>query len=144
LPFTAWLVETDTMAARGETVLSLVSRVFLDERERIIQRLKDSGRTVLLDYLLQQVQQFRQGGEEFAMQHTDCEYLGLVEEDLQTAVLEQIPPERRIRGLPPEDRLRGLPPEDRLRGLPPEEIVRSLSPEDQRRLWELLNQQRRG
>jgi hypothetical protein len=69
--------------------------------------------------LLQQIQQFRTLGEGFAMQHTDTEYLGELEEDLKTAVLEAIPPEDRLRGLPPEDRLRGLTPEElsRLREL---------------------------
>ncbi len=50
-----------------------------------------------------QVQQFRSLGEDFAMQHKDSEYLGEVEEELQTAVLEAIPAEKRLRGLPPED-----------------------------------------
>jgi hypothetical protein len=88
--------------------------------------------------VLQQIQQFRHLGEEFAMQHKDSEYLGELEEELQTAVLEAIPPERRLRGLPPEDRLRGLPPEDRLRGLPPEERLKGLSQEELDRLRELL------
>ncbi len=34
-PFTTWLVETDVMAKRGQPTLSLVSRVFLNEHERI-------------------------------------------------------------------------------------------------------------
>jgi hypothetical protein len=37
LPFTAWMVETDVMAEHGQPVLSLVSRVFLDDRKRIIE-----------------------------------------------------------------------------------------------------------
>ena len=48
-----------------------------------------------------QIQQFRKFGEDFAMQHKDSEYLGEVEEELQTAVLEAIPAEKRLRGLPP-------------------------------------------
>ena len=32
LPFTTWLVETDVMAERGQPILSLVSRVFLNDR----------------------------------------------------------------------------------------------------------------
>jgi hypothetical protein len=58
--------------------------------------------------MLQQVQQFRRFGEDFAMQHKDSEYLGEVEAELRTAVLEAIPPEERLRGLPPEERLRGV------------------------------------
>ncbi len=64
------------------------------------------------------------------MQHKDSEYLGEVEEELQTAVLEAIPAEKRLRGLLPEERLRGLPPEERVRGLPPEARMHGLSPEE--------------
>jgi hypothetical protein len=84
----------------------------------------------LLYYMLQQVQQFRSLGEDFAMQHKDSEYLGEVDKELQTAVLEAIPAEKRLRGLLPEERLRGLLPEERVRGLPPEARVRGLSPEE--------------
>lgn len=62
--------------------------------------------------MLQQIQQFSHLGEEFAMQHTDAEYLGELKQDLITAVLEAIPPEERLRGLPPEERLRGLSEEE--------------------------------
>jgi hypothetical protein len=151
LPFATWLVESDVMAERGEPVLSLVSRVFLKHRERIIEQLTHTGHVALLYYMLQQVQQFRSLGEDFAMQHKDSEYLGEVEEELLTTVLEAIPAEKRVRGLPPEDRLRGLDPEellrglgpedrlrglgleDRLRGLDPEELLRALGPEDRLR-----------
>jgi hypothetical protein len=51
------------------------------------------------------------------MQYRYSENLKELEEDLLTAVLEEVPAERRLRGLPPEDRLRGLTPEDRLAGL---------------------------
>jgi hypothetical protein len=80
--------------------------------------------------MLQQVQQFRKFGEDFAMQHRDSEYLDEVEAELRTAVLEAMPPEERLRGLPPEERLRGLPPEERLRGLPPNERLRGVSFEE--------------
>ena len=92
--------------------------------------------------MLQQVQQFRSLGEDFAMQHKDSEYLGAVEEELQTAVLEAIPAEKRLRGLPPEERLRGLPPEARVRGLSPEELLGGLSEEQAARLRELLERRR--
>jgi hypothetical protein len=146
MPFKTWLMETDVMAERGQPVLSLVSRVFLRDGERIIQLLTQTGHLALLHYALQQVQQFRKLGKDFAMQHKDSEYLGRVDEEWQTALLEAIPPERFVRRLtedpdeelqrsvleaiPPEKRLRGLPPEERLRGLPPEERLRGLSPED--------------
>ncbi len=37
------------------------------------------------------------------MQHADTEYMGELEEKLQTAVLETIPVEKRLRGLSPEE-----------------------------------------
>ena len=98
-----------------------------------MEQLTHTGHVDLLCYMLQQVQQFRRFGEDFAMQHKDSEYLGEVEAELRTAVLEAIPPEERLRGLPPEERLRGLPPEERLRGLPPEERLRGLPPEERLR-----------
>ena len=85
---------------------------------------------MLLCYTLQKIEQSRSMGEEFAMQHADTETMGELEEELQTAVLEAIPVERRLRGLPAEERLRGLPAEERLRGLPAEERLRGLSPEE--------------
>ena len=101
----------------------------------------------LLYYMLQQVQQFRSLGEDFAMKHKDSEYLGEVEEELQTAVLEAIPAEKRLRGLLPEERcgllpVRGLPPEARVRGLSPEELLGGLSEEQAARLRELLERRR--
>ena len=75
----------------------------------------------MLYYMLQQVQEFPSSGEDFAMQHKDSEYLGEVEEELQTAVLEAIPVERRLRGLTPEELLRVLSPEEMVRGLSKEQ-----------------------
>ena len=73
------------------------------------------------------------------MQHAETQYMTEVEEELQTAVLETIPVEKRLRGLPPEERLRGLSPEDRVRGLSPEELAGGLSKEQAARLRELLD-----
>ena len=123
-PWTSWLVETDAMAEVGQPLLSLVSHVLLADRARIMERLKGSGRVSLLTYALQQIQQFRTLGEDFAMQHTDTEHLSELEEEIRTAVLEAIPPEDRLRGLSPEDVLRGIPPEERLKGLTADELAR--------------------
>ncbi len=122
-PFTMWLVETDVMAKRGQPVLSLVSRVLLSDRKRIIEQLTRTGHGLLLWYVLQQIEQFRKMGKEFAMQHADTEYMGDLEEELQTAVLETIPVEKRLRGLPPEERLRGLSPEELADGLTEEQAA---------------------
>ena len=150
-PFTMWLIETDVMAELGQPVFSLVSRVFLNEHERIIEQLTRTGHGMLLCYTLQQIEQFRSLGEEFAMQHADTEYMGELEEELQTAVLEAIPVERRLRGLAAEERLRGLSSEEVLRRFTPrevlgrftpEELAGGLSDEQAERLRELLEQKR--
>ena len=137
-PFTMWLIETDVMAELGQPIFSLVSRVFLKEHERIIEQLTRTGHGMLLCYTLQQIEQFRSLGEEFVMQHADTEYMGELEEELQTAVLEAIPVERRLRGLPAEERLRGLSPEEVLRRFTPEQVAGGLSDEQAARLRELL------
>jgi len=142
LQFDTWLVETNVMAEHGHPILSLVSGVFLDEHERIIEQLKRSGHAHLLSYMLQQIQQFRHLGEDFSMQHKDSEYLGELEEELQTAVLEAIPAEKRVHGLSPDERLHGLSPDERLRGLSPEEVAAGLSEEQLARLRELLERER--
>jgi hypothetical protein len=123
-PFTMWLIETDVMAELGQPVFSLVSRVFLKEHERIIEQLTRTGHGMLLCYTLQQIEQFRSLGEEFAMQHADTEYMGELEEELQTAVLEAIPVERRLRGLSPEEVLRRFTPEQVAGGLSDEQAAR--------------------
>jgi hypothetical protein len=115
-----------------------VSRVFLDDRERIIGQLRETGHERLLCYMLQQVARYRNMGREFARQHTGTEYLDEVEDELKT-ILDGMPVELRLRGLPPEERLRGLSPEDRVRGLSPEELAGGLSKEQAARLRELLD-----
>jgi len=97
---------------------------------------------MLLCYTLQQIEQFRSMGEEFAMQHADTEYMGELEEELQTAVLEAIPVERRLRGLSPEEVLGRFSPREVLRRFTPEELAGGLSDEQAERLRELLEQKR--
>jgi hypothetical protein len=127
-PFIMWLIETDVLAGQGQPIFSLVSRVFLSEHERIIEELRQTGHERLLCYMLQQVAQFRNLGEDFAMQHTGTEYLGEVEDELQ-AVLDAIPV---------ENRLRGLSPEEVLQRYTPEELANGLTEEQAKRLRELL------
>ena len=141
-PLAMWLIETDVMARLGQPVLSLVSRVFLNEREGIIRQLTRSGHGLLLCYTLQQIEQFRSLGEDFAMQHADTEYMTELEDELQV-VLQGISVEKRLQGLRPEERLQGLRPEERLRGLTPEEMVAGLSDEQAERLRELLERRQK-
>jgi len=92
--------------------------------------LKRTGHGPLLCYTLQQIQQFRNLGEDFAMQHKDSEYLGELEGELKTAVLEAIPADERLRGLSPDERLRGLSPDEILRRFTPDEILRRFTPDE--------------
>ena len=64
------------------------------------------------------------------MQHKDSEYLGVLEEELQTAFLEALPVEKRLHGLSPEELLRRFTPDEVLRRFTPEELAAGLS-EDQ-------------
>ena len=97
---------------------------------------------MLLCYTLQQIEQFRSLGEEFVMQHADTEYMGELEEELQTAVLEAIPVERRLRGLSPKDVLGRFSPREVLRRFTPEELAGGLSDVQAERLRELLGQKK--
>jgi hypothetical protein len=63
-------------------------------------------------------------GEEFAMQHADTETMSALEEELQTAVLEAIPVEKRLRGLSPEEVLQRFTPEQVAGGLSDEQAAR--------------------
>jgi hypothetical protein len=156
-PFMTWLIETDVAGARGQPVLSLVSRVFLKDRQRIIEELARTGHLGLVHYMLQQVQQFRAAGEAFAMQHRYSDNLVDVEEDILSDVLESVPegiltnvlesvPDETLtkvlESVPAERRLRGLPPEERLRGLSPEQLASGLSEEQAAELRKLLERQR--
>lgn len=68
------------------------------------------------------------------MQHADTEYMSELEEELQTAVLESIPVEKRLRGLSPEEVLGRFTPE---------QVAGGLSDEQATRLWELLERRQR-
>jgi len=140
LPFLGWIVETDVMAERGEPVLSLVSRAFLNDRRSIIEKLAGQGYGALAQYryMVQEVKQFR-SEEDIAMQHALSEQLDQFDEELVTRMLEELPIERRLRGLAPEEVVRALPPEERVRGLSIEERLAGLTDEQAARLRELLD-----
>jgi hypothetical protein len=53
--------------------------------------------------------------------------------DLALELVEELPPDERLKGLPPEERLKGLLPEERLKGLLPEERLKGLPPEERLR-----------
>jgi len=122
LPFAAWLMETDVMAEQGQPVLSLVSRLFLNDPGSIMDWLRHTGHEALVEYMLQQIHQFR-SGKDFALQHTKSENLVHLEEQMLAKIMEWAPAESRLHGLPPEERLRGLSLEERLAGLTDEQAA---------------------
>ena len=138
LPFASWLVETDVMAERGRPILSLVSRVFLNDRQRIIEKLARGGHGALAHsrYMVQQVKQFR-NEEDFAMQQALSENLEQFGEELFAKMIEEASVEQRLRGLSPEELLRALPPQELLRAMTPE-FMASLTDEQAAQLRELL------
>jgi len=138
LPFASWLVETDVMAERGHPILSLVSRVFLTDRESIIEKLASGAQGPMVQYMVQQIRQF-DTEEDLAMQQALSENLEELADELFNKMIREAPVEQRLRGLSPEERLRGLSPEELARALSSEELVAALSDEQAARLRELLN-----
>jgi hypothetical protein len=128
--FPTLLIETDYTTGADQPVLTLFSRAFLRETRRIMDQLSTAGYAPLMQYVVQQIEQFHEARESFAMHHKDTQVMEEVFRDAKEAVLKMLTVEERLRGLPPEERVRGLPPEERVRGLPPEERVRGLTPEE--------------
>ena len=109
LPLAAWLVETDVMAERGQPVLSLVSRAFLRDRQGMIEMLahRSEGALAQCRYMVQNVKQFR-SEEDLAMQQAISENLEQFEEELLARMLEEVGPERRLRGFAAGGRRAGV------------------------------------
>jgi hypothetical protein len=141
-----WVLETAVLAGLEHPLLTLFSPQSLAQGQQVYTQLRTAGYTEMVVYLLQQVHQFDQRGEEFAMQHlgTEDEMQQVLRNVLASLPAEQrlagLSPEERLRGLAPEERLRGLAPEQRLQGLAPEERLRGLTPEELERLRRLLQQ----
>jgi hypothetical protein len=94
-----------------------------------METLIERGKADVLAFIFQQIEQFKQLGEPFMIQHTHTEEMDKVRDEV-AILLEMLPIERRLAGLSPEDRLAGLSPEDRLTGLSPEDILSRFSLED--------------
>jgi len=139
LPFATWFVETDAMAERGQPILSLVSRDFLNDPQSIIMRLAQQGEAALTryHYMVQNVKQF-QRQEELAMQQAVTETLEEFDEKLMERLLEDLPLERRRRLL-----LRTLlKPEAALQLLPPEQWLDGLTEQQRMQILEILERER--
>jgi hypothetical protein len=137
-PLLARLLDYELATAYAVRDEVLVGKLPLRVDILLIEQLTRSGHGLLLCYTLQQIKQFRRLGEEFVMQHAETQYMTELEEELQTAVLETIPVEKRLRGMPPEERLRGLSPEEVLRRFTPEGFADGLSDEQADGLRKLL------
>lgn len=121
--FATWMIESDRLAGAEEPVLTLFSRVFLRQRQVIIEQFRQAGFEWLLEFMLQLVQQFQAAGEAFMIQHKDVETMNEMAQEIRESVLRAIPPEERLKGIPPEERLKGIPPAERLKGLSDEELA---------------------
>jgi hypothetical protein len=130
-----WVLESERLAGLGHPLVTLFSPEFLANRVAVYEQMRQGGYTNLWGYVGQQVIQFRQRGEEFAMQH-----LGAEDEMVKVLrdLLATLPPEDRLAGLTAEQRLEGLSAEQRLQGLSPEDLLRHLSPEKLERFRQLL------
>lgn len=117
-----WLLETELLAGREHPLLTVFSPQLLRDAPSISQQLRQEGHAPLVTYVVQQIEQFRQRGEEFAMQH-----LGADEE------LDKV-----LRGI-----LSRLPLKERLEGSTPEQLVEVLSPEEREQMLALLLKEQR-
>ena len=90
--FDTWIIETDEMARLRRPILTLFSRIFLRDRRRIIDEWASGGGKSVLYYVIQQIQQFRQFGEEWIMQFPDVDQLDEFEAELRRSVLLACPP----------------------------------------------------
>jgi hypothetical protein len=110
------VLETEVLAGTNHPLLSVFSPQSLRSDAMTYRQLLQAGYAELVVYVAQQIQQFRQRGEEFIMQHLDSK------EEIAQAwrnLLAQLSPEERLEGLTVEERLQGLAPEEleRLRAL---------------------------
>ncbi len=159
-----WVLETEVLAGLEHPLLTLFSPQFLTQARQTYALMRQAGYTELTVYAAQQIQQFRQQGEEFAMQHLGAEdelkqvlrsimlemtpqerLTMFTPEELRTIlssdeILAYIPIEQLLARVPPEQRLQGLAPEQRLQGLAPEQRLQGLAPEQ--RLQGLAPEQR--
>lgn len=123
------MLETEVLADRGHPLLAVFSPQLLRDAPAISQQLRREGHAQLVVYVTQQIEQFRQQGEEFAMHHLGSdEELDKVRRGLWSTV-------------PLEERLEGVTPEQLLERLTPEQFVEGLRPEQRERLLALLQQE---
>jgi hypothetical protein len=106
-------------ASASEHLLYTFSRAYLTNPQGVLPLDAEEARVYTLLY--QQVEQFRKKRGTMAIRDVDAAKKSY--EEVLAEIVEQLPPEVRLRGLLPEQRLAGLPPEQRLAGLTPEQIA---------------------
>lgn len=121
-----WLLETEVLTGLAHPLVTLFSPRLLQDRHAIYEQLRQGGYGTMVVYLARQVQQFKQQGKEFAMQHLDTE------EEMK-AVMRDIWDSMTL-----EERLEVTPFEQIFQKLPPEEVVKQLSPQTCERLRQAL------
>lgn len=137
--FKTCVLESDVLTGPDEPIVAMVSRLFLKDRDRIIEELQGRADHVL-KYAIQQIQQFRLQGDEFLLRHKGTEEMQPTLEELTAAVMEATPLEERLRGLPNEDLLKRIPHEERMKGLSAEDVLKYFDAHELRRIRQLLNQ----
>ena len=93
------------LAEQGEPVLSLVSRLFLNDPGSIIGKSAYGPFGHLVEWMVQQVRKF-DPEEDSAVQQALSENLEELQEQLLTKMLERTPRERLLQVLSPEERSR--------------------------------------
>jgi hypothetical protein len=144
-----WVLETEVLSGLDHPLLTLFSPTLLKKRQAVYEQFKQAGYDTLMVYLLQQVEQFKIRGEEFAMTHLGAEddmkqvlqdLCAILTPESRAEILAHASVEERLAGIPPEQRLAGIPLEQRLAGIPPEQRLKGLTPEELERLRQLLQQ----
>lgn len=118
-----------------ERLLYTFSRAYVTDPEGILPLDPEEAR--VYNALYQQVEQFRKNRGPMAMKDYDAAKESY--EEVLDALIERVPPEKRLRGLAPEQRLAGLAPEQRLAGLTVDQILSALSPEEREQLAKKLH-----
>jgi hypothetical protein len=139
-PFPLWVLESDRLTELEDTALALFSRIFLREPRPIIEHWRDTEHAAVLEFVVQQIEQFKRLGEAFTMQHTAVPVMNRTIRELKAHLLKQMTPEEFVEFATETNFLELAPPEFLAKSLTPEQIVRSLDPAAREQLRRLLEE----
>src|SRR5580658_7154191 len=94
----------------------------------MVPLLSDDERAILRE-VFNEAAQFRQDPD-IGLRYPDYEEVVMSQEEFAEAMMQNLPPEKRLKGLSPRDRLKGLSPRDRLEGRTPRDGLTGLTPRD--------------